>query len=367
VTAVLAWQLREPRQLIVNVGESNEPLAPHARVTTPENTSTPLRFSDGTRVELGPRSAMTVVSLERNDIRLSMETGRAGFNVVHEEHRRWELRAGPFAVNITGTQFAIAWDPAQDSFELALTEGQVELTGCGFGAGRRLAAGQTVRAACRKDTVEITYGTGAIASKAESDASANEASHWSAPASEVASVASGGDVTHERSQLGAATPSPRRTNPNAEWLQLAEQGRYQEALSAVDRSGFALECSRASADELVRVADIARRAHEVAKARQALMAVRQRFSRTNQAGMAAFKLGVLEFDELGAFEKAAFWFRSYLNENPAGPLRREARGRLMEALHRAGSPDARGIAEAYLRDHPTGPHAELAQRIAAGQ
>ncbi|HEY5959717.1 MAG TPA: FecR domain-containing protein [Polyangiaceae bacterium] len=377
LATMLVLRYREPRELTASVGESNAPILVHARIATPENASTPLRFSDGTRVEVGPRSEMTVVSLDSKDIRLSMETGRAGFNVVHEDHRQWELRAGPFAVNITGTRFDVAWDPLQDRFELALTEGQVELTGCGFGAGRRLVAGQTVRASCRKETVEIAYASGRISPSAVPDAAAQEHDGMHELATDAAPVPSNGDTTSERgpkdpeaawSNVGAspsAAPTARSLNARSEWRKLAKEERYQEALSALDRIGFTSECSRIPVDELARVADIARRAHEPDKARQALLAVRQRFSKTSQAGVAAFKLGVLEFDQMGSLEKAAFWFRAYLSEQPTGPLRREARGRLMEVTHRSGSPDAKGLAADYLRDYPTGPHAELAQRIVA--
>jgi hypothetical protein len=373
--ATLLWRNLAPDELVATIGESGVLVSGNTRLDAPENASIPVRFSDGTQIEVAPRSRMRVTSLGRSDVRMAMESGHAGFTVVHAEYRHWELRAGPFAVNITGTRFDVAWDPAQDRFELALTEGQVELTGCGFGTGRRLIAGQTVRASCREGSVEIAYGRSlpwpaesatthaaqngplAIASSVSAPESATVASPLTAT-SRSASAATAGVA----SSAGSSTVL-RSSFTKSEWMLLAEQGRFSDALAAVNRTGFAAECSRARADDLALLADTARSAREPQKARYAFLVLRRRFAGTSHAGVAAFKLGVLEFDQNGVYSKAASWFRTYLAENPSGPLTREARGRLMEAIHRAGSGDARGLAAEYLRDYPTGPHADLAQRI----
>jgi hypothetical protein len=368
-----------PDELVATIGEAGVPISGNTRLDAPENASIPVRFSDGTQIEIAPRSRMRVMSVGRSDVRMVMDSGQADFSVVHAEDRHWELRAGPFAVNITGTRFDVAWDPVMDRFELALTEGQVELSGCGFGNGRRLVAGQTVRAFCREGSVEIAYGR-ALPWSAESAATLAEQSGTLAIGSSVSapeSVIVASPLTATSHAASAATQGAasgvgsstglRPSFAKSEWVLLAEQGRFKDALVAVDRTGFATECSRARADDLTLLADAARSAREPQKARQAFLALRQRFAGTSQAGMAAFKLGVLEFDQLGAYLKAASWFRTYLAENPSGPLTREARGRLMEALHRAGSGDATELAADYLRDYPKGPHAELAQRIVDAQ
>ena len=59
--------------------------------------------------------------------------------------------------------------------------------------------------------------------------------------------------------------------------------------------------------------------------------LRRRFAGTERGALAAFALGRLEFDVYGEHRKAASWFATYVREQPAGALVREARGRLVEA------------------------------------
>ena len=148
------------------------------------------------------------------------------------------------------------------------------------------------------------------------------------------------------------------------WRDLANQGKYAEALAAASAAGFDAQCQRASAGELALLGDTARFAGDHAKATRALSTLRRRFPGTAPAAQAAFLLGRLEFDGPGSFQKAADWFRTSLREQPNGPLAAEARGRFMEALHRAGNDHAaRDAAAQYLHDYPSGPYAALAKDI----
>jgi outer membrane protein assembly factor BamD (BamD/ComL family) len=117
---------------------------------------------------------------------------------------------------------------------------------------------------------------------------------------------------------------------------------------------------------LALLADVARHAGAPRQAEHALRTLRRRFPGSNEAALAAFSLGRLEFDEYQAYPSAATWFRTYLNERPSGSMTREALGRLLEAHHRARDPaSAREVAARYLREYPSGPHAELASRLAS--
>ena len=133
-----------------------------------------------------------------------------------------------------------------------------------------------------------------------------------------------------------------------------------------DSQGFEELCQRTSPAELSLLAETARHAGQLGKARAAFTTLRRRFPAAKEAGLAAFSLGLLEFDGFGAYAKAGDWFQTYLKERPGGPLTREARGRVMEAMHRTGRlPEARNLALSYLLDYPAGPHAELARRLAS--
>ncbi len=361
VVTAYFWARRPPPPLTATAGAASAQVTGGAWLDAPETSSLPLRFSDGTKVEVGPHSRMRLLELDPQGAKLALESGRAGFDVVHGVNRRWELHAGRFLVRVTGTRFDVSWWPKEDQFELVLYEGQLELAGCGFAEGRKLVAGQTVRASCRDGAVEVAYSTAPLSS------GALVARDGALPMTSAVEDTSPDRAPMPGSGAKAGSVSPRASAPiaaEAEWKLLAQQGKYAEAWAAVDRLGFGAECARANAETLALLGEVARHAGDPSNARQAYSLLRQRFAGTRQAAVAAFSLGVLEFDQWRSYGKAATWFRTYIQENPRGPLIREARGRLMEALHRSGSEEARSLATEYLRDYPSGPYAELAQRIA---
>jgi hypothetical protein len=356
------WMARPPPALTATAGPSSAQVPSGSWLDAPETLSLPLRFSDGTRVDVAPRGRMRLLELGPHGAKLALESGRAGFDVARGENRRWELRAGLFIVRVTGTQFDVSWSPKEDRFELVLNEGQVELSGCGFAEGRKLVAGQTVRASCHDGAVQIAFGAtplrtgGPVARTVPAPATSSVEDTSYGPASMPASAPKSGSAP----SLAASAAAPE-----ADWKWLAQQGKYADALAAADRLGFGAQCARADAEALALLGDVARHARDPNKARQAYTLLRRRFAGTGQAGLAAFSLGVLEFDQWRAYGTAAAWFRTYIRENPRGPLVREARGRLMEASERLGSAEARSLATDYLRDYPSGPYADLARRIVA--
>lgn len=355
------WLHRQQPPLTATAGASSAEVASGSLLEAPETSSLPVRFSDGTRVEVGPQARLQVLEFGRHGARLVLKSGSARFDVVQGEHRRWEVRAGMFVVRVTGTRFEVSWVPKEDRFELVLDEGQVELTGCGFAEGRTVVAGQTVRASCHDGAVQVARSAGAAAS---SELVAQPVSAPTTSTSEMTNQAGGSMpvpvATTSSTSSTASMPVPVK-EPG--WRVLAQQGRYAEALAAANRLGFEPECARADAEALLLLGDVARSARYPEKARYAYSLVRQRFAGTGQASVAAFSLGVLEFDHWGAYARAASWLGAYVEESPGGPLIREARGRLMEALYRLGSDEATRLATDYLRDYPVGPYADLAQRI----
>ena len=124
---------------------------------------------------------------------------------------------------------------------------------------------------------------------------------------------------------------PPRRAARVRWRELAVAGRYDEALTEAEKLGFDRVCSTASAADLMLLGDTARLARNGARGSQALLALRERFPRDQRAAMAAFVQGKIAFDQKGAYGDAARWFEVYLREQPAGPVAREAAGRLIEA------------------------------------
>ena len=264
----------------------------------------------------------------------------------------WRIDAGPFGVRITGTRFVVSYDPAQEVLELVMDEGEVELSGCVFGKGRKLAVGQRVRASCRTEELDVGYRDVARP-RAEPPVAENT------PAPNTAPPVPGAAAPE---QTYAASPLPAPA-PQA-WQPLARAGKYREAYAELERLGFDEECRKANAETLGLLADVARKARAPRKAERALLLLRSRFPNSAGAAIAAFTLGRLEFDELRGYTRAADWFRTYLKEQPNGAMAREALGRLLEAAYRGGDAgSARALSERYLREYPSGPHAELASRL----
>ena len=125
-------------------------------------------------------------------------------------------------------------------------------------------------------------------------------------------------------------------------------------------------CRAANQRELVALADAARLAGHVGHAHEALTMLRHRYPDSADAATAAFTLGRIAFERRGAYEEAAHWFATYLEEQPRGPLMGDAVGRLMEARQRAGDrAGARMDATRYLLRFPEGPYAPAARVILA--
>jgi hypothetical protein len=319
----------------------------------------PLQFSDGSRFELAPKATARLVALGSNGARIELASGSMKVQVVPHAETNYRLDAGPFGVRVTGTRFELSYSPERDTFELYLEEGQVELTGCVFGQGRKLAAGQSVRASCRKPVVDVSYG------RRRPDPTATPVDSAKAAPTGATAPKLAESVTQAPS---ASRPVPSSSGKPADesWVALARSGAYEDAFSAARARGFEAECARVDAPTLALLADVARHARAPRQAEHALLTLRGRFPRSNEAALAAFALGRLEFDDYRSYRRAATWFRTYLTERPSGPMTREALGRLMEASYRAKDPEgARDAASRYLRDYPSGPHAELASRVVA--
>jgi TolA-binding protein len=107
--------------------------------------------------------------------------------------------------------------------------------------------------------------------------------------------------------------------------------------------------------------DAARLSGSAERAEQAYGAARRKLT---GGGRASYGLGLVAFDQRGDFLRAARYFEAYLQEQPSGPLRAEATGRLMESWQRAGRVgDARRVAQQYLARYPSGPQAARAKQL----
>lgn len=362
---ILWWVWPRPEAITYTVGAASEPApAGHWIQVAAAEPRVPLRFSDGSRLELQPDSDLEVAALTPRGARVRLERGRVDASVEHRDETGWTVDAGPFELTIVGTRFSVAWDPVAARFELVMQQGVVLLTGP-LVERRRVVAGERVEVSLRQGRVELRAAESEPepepaptaeprpADRAPSATAAEASSEPPAPPPEPAAV-------EERPAASPAEPA----RPSVGFERHARAGRYAEAVEAAERAGWSETLETAPSASLLHLADAARLAGRPERAQGAYEAVRRRFAYSPRAARAAFALGRLAHDRGGDPRAAARWFATYLDEAPHGELAREAAGRLMEARVDAGDlAGARAAAARYLRSHPDGPHAELARSL----
>jgi transmembrane sensor len=297
---------------------------------------TPLHFSEGSSLLLHEGGRMRVLTLESNSARVLVEDGVLDVNIAHRTggKSRWDFEAGPYRVLVTGTRFQMTYFASDQSFGLATEEGQVIVSGGCQKTPTIVAAGERIDLAC--------------------------------PAPEMPSWVRH-PLEESRPEGLSAGPNPAETKTaqrETVWRELLASGRLSEGLHAAERANFQKVCQRATAKELLALADAARLFGPQARAVTALRILRQRFPGSMEAATAAFTLGRIAFERRQAYSEAAQWFETYLREQPSGPLMGDSVGRLMEARLRSGDRvGARADAQQYLRRFPEGPYASEARGI----
>jgi len=301
-----------------------------------------IRFSDGTVMILDRGARAQVVEVDAHGARLRVEDGRAYFHVVHKERARWNVAAGPYSVEVTGTHFNVSWSAAEQRFELSLEGGSVIVRGPQMPQGVRLAAGQTVVATAEPSMFRII-----------SPGKTDEAR----PRLEL------------EEQLVTSGFKPQRAHPAGarkalSWTERVGAGEFDSVLAEARARGLDTVLRQAPLSDLVALADAGRYSHEVALAQRALMAQRERFARSRDAHNAAFLLGRLSEDQASKSQDALSWYERYLREAPNGSFAPEALGRKMIVIHQErGLAAALPIARAYLSRFPRGPYAARAQEL----
>ena len=347
---------RSHAPLAASVGD--HPLAVGEWVSATDASTPPIHFSDGSEVALSPGSRARLATLDSVGAHLVLESGAADVRVTPNHGARYRVSLGPFAVDVTGTRFDVGFRPSDELFTLTLHEGKVVVSGCVLGEGRTLLAGESLSASCRAGHFEIS----ALGSH-PSPSTSVVPEPTPAPSAEAAEPTVN-DVNVEPGRAGLAVREPAPVVPS--WQNLSKQGRFADAYSVIELDGFEAAVSRASVPELALLGDTARFVGKPADALSAYQALRSRGAGSEAAKQAAFSIARVHFDQRAAYAEAARWFRTYLAEQPGGPLAREAEGRLMESLSRAGDrAGARKVAEVYLAKYPRGPHERVARQLLA--
>jgi hypothetical protein len=320
-------------------------------------------FSDGSRLTLAPGGRSRIAALHANGAEISIEDGRANFEVVHRNKTHWTVAAGPFAILVTGTAFDVRWSGADELFEVEMHSGSVKISGPLAAAGIELAAGQKLIADLRASQLRIER----VAEDAEEDPST------AAPIIENASeplTVNRRPRRHAKEKerddsARARTPRVEATEEVAKsWSQRVASGDFRSVLADAEQRGITTVLAQSPLPELVALADAARYAGRVDVAHRALAAQRDRFAGSTAAHTAAFLLGRLADTGEGQPSAAIGWYDRYLAETPNGEFASEALGRKLIAVQRvSGTVSARPIAREYLRRFPQGPYAAKAREL----
>jgi hypothetical protein len=169
----------------------------------------------------------------------------------------------------------------------------------------------------------------------------------------------------EPASMAASEPVPA-AGPAA-WEVLAETGDFRGAKDALDREGgFEHALLRASASQLLVLADIARASGGREQAAQALKRVLSAYLSAPEAPVAAWTLGNL-LDQSGDKLGAAEAYATYRRLSPAGDFAEDAAARQVDAALSQGNLElgARALDE-YAQNFPKGRRlAELRKRLNA--
>lgn len=166
---------------------------------------------------------------------------------------------------------------------------------------------------------------------------------------------------------GLTISQPLPASGPAEWEALAEAGDFRAAKAALDRDGgFQRACERASASQLLVLADITRASGGREEAAQALRRVLSAYDSAPEAPLAAWTLGNL-LEQAGDRSGAADAYATYRRLSPTGDFAEDAAARQVDAALSQGNLELGTRAlEEYAQNFPKGRRlAELRKRRSA--
>jgi TolA-binding protein len=317
-----------------------------------------LAFSEGSEFVLQSGTRGRLQSVDSSGARIAIESGTASFHInPRRSNARWLVDVGPFLVTVKGTVFTVAWDTANERFDLKLLRGRVTVNGPISGGDITLKAGQRLLVDLPKAETLIAE----LKPGENWDTTATTPYAASAPGERPASAR---PTPYNAAAASTASPAPKTVGEH-HWTEALARGHLDKILSEARRGGIEATLEKASSDDLFALADAARYRRRVNLARKALLAGRRRFPDSPRSLDAAFLLGRVEETSHLGLAKATRWYEEYLARAPTGTYAAEALGRKMTLMKRLqGDEQARPIAEEYLRRFPSGSYAGAARALA---
>ena len=274
-----------------------------------------------------------------------LESGAVHLEIEPNTGGEWTVYAGPYRVDVVGTEFSVSWDGPGSTLAVEVTRGEVRVSGGTLSSrGLGVVGGQRVEVTADGREARVLRADGG-----------------------------GEDVSDARRarvpkrHVAASTSAPKSTPKDAQeaWTALFAKGQYSHAYEAARDVGFEHLLRTSNAKTLHDLADVTRLHRDHQLAERTLKIIRTRFPGSREAARAAFELGRIAEDQRHASAAARRWFERYLEEQPTGTWARDARGRILRSLARENPESARAAAAAYLRHHKDGPDASTARGILA--
>ena len=337
----------------------------------PLDSGTRIHFSDGSDIVLDDGARTQVRDLAADGARVVLTRGRAHTYFVPRAHAHWQVAAGPYVVQVTGTIFDVEWSDENQALDVWLHKGSVTVRGPLIDGGVVMTHGQHLLMRIRDNKIVLDKNAldaataeahGAARPRGDLDEDGPEALEGPEPADDAPAAV----------PVAAVPAAPDHRDLHAApvlehaWSRHLARGDFEAVVAAAERRGIATVLARGTRRELGALADAARYTRHGALARRVLQAEQVRFPDSSEGREAAYFLGNLAEDE-GAPHRAISWFERYRRENPSGTYSSQALGHTMVIHSRQGSADAEADAREYLRRYPSGTYAEAARRIVKSQ
>jgi len=272
--------------------------------------------------------------------------GRLHIAVHHEPDTNYRFLAGPYEVQVVGTEFDLEWHAQTEGLTLVMQSGEVRVLG--DGSARQVRSGQTLHLPSQRELREPTPSAPVLI---EPSASAHASAAMDIPAANK-----DGNQLQKPSALVA-----RGTEAN--WGALLNAGQFSAIMRDADARGGERLLESIPANDLKVLALAARYTGRRALSLRAWQTLRARYAADAANQGAAFFLG-RGYEEQGDVSEAMRWLARYLAESPAGAYASEALGRRMLLLSKSGQrSEAASAARTYLQRYPRGAYAKSAQLL----
>jgi hypothetical protein len=326
---------------------------------------TRIHFSDGSEIALGREARAQVGDLVAEGGRIVLSNGRAHTFFVPRPHTRWQVVAGPYVVQVTGTIFDVQWSEQNQAFDVWLQKGSVRVSGPLISDGMAVTHGHHLLTRVKDNKVLLDSQTEPAEPFVAPEAAAAEPAPPEAPPPIAGGTLQAARPDKESEvDLKASRASSDLRAPLAakSWSRRLARGDFEAVVEAAEHQGIDSVLTRGSLGQLSALADAARYTRRARLAGRALLAERERFPDTSEGREAAFFLGNLAEDG-GDQPGAVSWYGRYLREDSSGTYAAQSLGRKMLIESDGGGPAARTDAGDYLKRFPTGSYADAARLI----